>query len=127
MEKSEKKLLREMICIMCPASCRLTVEKAGENGEYIICGNTCANGKNYALNEMTDPKRIVTAVVASDSKKVPCIPVKTDSPLKMPLIHELLQELFSMQLSVPVKCGDVVIKDYKNTGVNVLVTRNVEE
>ena len=100
----------------------------GENaGEYLVCGNHCKGGVNYALNEMRDPKRIVTAVVRSDSRKIACIPVKTTAPLKMGLIDELLQELFSMKISVPVKCGDVLIKDYKNTGVDIVATRTVEE
>lgn len=127
MEKNEKMTVRKMICIMCPASCHLEVTENGEKGEYLVSGNTCPGGKNYALNEMRDPKRIVTAVVNSDSRKVPCIPVKTDSPLKMDLIEPLLQELFSIKISVPAKCGDIVLENYKNTGVNILVTRSVEE
>lgn len=123
----EKKIIRNMICIMCPASCHLEVAEGESVGEYTVCGNHCKGGVNYALNEMRDPKRIVTAVVRSDSRKIVCIPVKTSAPLKMGLIDELLQELFSMKISVPVKCGDVLIKDYKNTGVDITVTRTVEE
>lgn len=129
--ENENAIIRRMICIMCPASCHLEVKKGEETGEgkeeYIICGNHCAGGKNYALNEMRDPKRIVTAVVRSDSRKIPCIPVKTDSPLKMEYMDALLQELFSRELSCPVKCGEIVISDFKNTGVNVVVTRSVED
>ena len=125
--ETEKKIIRNMICIMCPASCHLEVAEGENAGEYLVCGNHCKGGVNYALNEMRDPKRIVTAVVRSDSRKIACIPVKTSAPLKMGLIDELLQELFSMEISVPVKCGDVLIKDYKNTGVDIVATRTVEE
>ena len=126
MEKSENPFVRSMVCIMCPASCRLEVSK-GANGEYLVSGNNCQGGKNYALNEMRDPKRIVTAVVRSDSKIGPCIPVKTDFPLKMTLIDDLLSELFSMKVTVPVHCGDVLMRDYRGTGVSVLATRSVEK
>ncbi|MBR2365056.1 MAG: DUF1667 domain-containing protein [Lentisphaeria bacterium] len=127
MENSENTVIRKMICIMCPASCHLEITEKGKEGEYLVTGNRCPGGKNYALNEMRDPKRIVTAVVASDSTKIPCIPVKTDLPLQMDLIRGLLQKLFSMKIHVPVQCGDVLIKNYKDTGVSVVITRSVEE
>ena len=125
--ESGKKIIRTMICIMCPASCHLEVAEGENAGEYMVCGNHCKGGINYALNEMRDPRRIVTAVVRSCSRKIACVPVKTSAPLQMGLIDELLQELFSMQIPVPVKCGDVLIKNYRNTGVDIVATRTVEE
>ncbi|MBO5761673.1 MAG: DUF1667 domain-containing protein [Lentisphaeria bacterium] len=126
MEK-ENKVIRDMVCIMCPASCHLEVREGAEKGEYDIHGNQCPGGKKYALNEMCAPKRIVTAVVSSDSKCIACIPVKTDQSLPMELIEPLLQELYQMKISVPVRSGDILIKNYKNTGVDIVITRSVEK
>lgn len=127
MENGKNKLIRNMVCIMCPASCHLEVRQGNTKEEYIISGNNCPGGKNYAVNEMCDPRRIVTAVVSSNSKKIPCIPVKTDKALPVRLIDSLLQELYKMQISVPVRRGDILIQNYKGSGVSVVITRSVEE
>ena len=43
----------ELTCIVCPLGCRMTVEKDGDN--FIVTGNTCPRGKEYAVKELTNP------------------------------------------------------------------------
>ena len=42
-------------CIVCPMSCRITVEEQEEGMK--VAGNGCGRGKEYAMNEHTLPKR----------------------------------------------------------------------
>lgn len=115
----------EKICIQCPAGCHLTI--TGENGNYEVTGNNCPRGKVYALNEMTDPRRTVTASVPVHSEITPCLPVKTDAPLPMRMISELLQKIYQMRLELPAQAGMVLIQNYENTGINVVLTRGAEK
>ena len=106
------------ICINCPAGCHLEIEKEGE--KITVTGNTCPRGIKYAQQELTDPRRVVTAVVFAEGKRHLCIPVKTTAPVPMDLIPELLQQLFATKAALPVEIGEVIIKDYKNTGIDVI-------
>lgn len=117
---------KELICIGCPAGCRLTAVKKAD-GSFAVAGNACPRGKTYAISEMTDPQRIVTACVPADSEKTPCLPVKTDAPLPMALIPDLLKQLYTMKLELPAARGTVIIRDFAGSSVNVVLTRGADE
>ena len=51
---------RELTCIGCPMGCRLTAEFNGTEVTEVT-GNGCAVGARYAREELTNPKRMVTA------------------------------------------------------------------
>ncbi|HNT88726.1 MAG TPA: DUF1667 domain-containing protein, partial [Candidatus Hydrogenedentes bacterium] len=70
-------------------------------------------------------KRIVTAVVRTDSDTVPFVPVKTDKPLVMDLIPKLIEELYRRETRLPVRAGDVLLEDFADTGVRVCFTRTI--
>lgn len=114
---------RNFICIVCPAGCTINANDSG--GKLVISGNKCPRGKKYVEGELTSPERTVTAVVRTNSGELPFVPVRTDKPISKKLVNELLREIYSMQLAVPLQNGDVIIKDFKNTGVNVKITRTV--
>ena len=42
--------MKEYTCIVCPRSCRITVEE--KDGELVITGNTCKRGYEFAKNEI---------------------------------------------------------------------------
>ncbi len=109
-------------CIMCPKGCSLILDTQS----MLVTGNSCPKGEEYAVSEYTCPKRVVTATVVCDGlDSVKRIPVKTDAPIDMKLIDALLSDLYQLHIAAPVAVGDVVIQDYKQTGVNVVVTRSI--
>lgn len=112
----------ERICINCPAGCHLTITRK-EDGSLEVTGNTCPRGKAYGISELTDPRRTVTASVPVRSEKTPCLPVKTDAPLPVAFIPALLQKIYSMRVELPVSAGTVLIRNFENTSVNVVLTR----
>ena len=112
----------KLVCIACPNGCRLTVTESEKNIE--VNGNKCPRGEEYGRNEILNPKRIVTAVVKTDSDKIPYLPVKTDAPLPKELVYDLLREIYKAKTSTPIKRGTIIIKNFKNTGVNVVNTRS---
>jgi CxxC motif-containing protein len=113
-----------MICIACPLGCRLTVGRSAA-GELSVTGNRCPKGVAYAEEETMSPKRIVTAVVRTDSEAFPYAPVRTDMPLPRALAAGLLQDLYSRRVSLPVRMGAVLIENVAGTGVKVIVTRSL--
>lgn len=110
----------EKICIVCPAGCRLSIKE--ENGSFVVEGNTCPRGKAYGENEMRDPRRTVTFSVRTTSSSMPCIPVKTTKPLPKALIGELLEVLKKCRITPPVRRGEILLKDFRSTGTDVIFT-----
>ncbi|MBE6365992.1 MAG: DUF1667 domain-containing protein [Lentisphaerae bacterium] len=113
----------ELICISCPQGCHLTAVEA--NGSVTVSGNRCPRGEVYAKQELTDPRRMVTAVMPSDNKKHPFIAVRTTAPYPKAKIPALLNRLYAMTIKTPVKNGDIIIADIDNSGIGVIVTENI--
>ena len=110
------------ICISCPAGCHLEIEK--DQDRISVTGNTCPRGEKYAVSELTDPRRTVTAIVFAEGEKRICIPVKSAAPVPMALIPELLKKLFSTRVPLPVETGQVIIKNFNSSGIDIIATSN---
>ena len=115
---------KNLICIVCPAGCRLSAEK-DDSGKISVSGNKCPKGSEYAMKELCNPERIVTAVVKTDSEELPFIPVRTDKAISRELVTSLLKTIYSMNIKVPVRRGDVLVKDFQSSGVNVVFSRSL--
>ena len=115
---------KELICIGCPLGCNLTVQMEGGN-VVSVSGNTCKRGDDYARKEMTDPRRIVTSTVRVNGGRLPVVSVKTASDIPKNKIAECLLQLKGVEVSAPVKIGDVVLKNAAGTGVPFVATKEV--
>ncbi len=116
-------MTRNMICIGCPMGCELTVEV--EDGKAVsVTGNTCGIGKKYAETEVSAPTRMVTSTVMSDAGKP--VPVKTRSQVPKDKIFDVVREIKSATVRLPVRIGDVAVGNAAGTGVDVIVTKNTE-
>lgn len=116
---------KKFTCIVCPQGCSIKVTVNGD--ETTITGNKCPRGLAYVKEELSDPKRTVTAVVRTDSPNLHFLPVRTDKPITRKLVFKLLKKIYSLTVNVPLKNGDVIIENYENTGVNVKITRSLEK
>ncbi len=117
---------KNMICICCPVGCRLEV-KLAKDGEITVNGNRCPRGEVYGIEEITAPKRVVTAVVRTDSEKVRYAPVRTSAPLPKEKIGGLLRSLYRLEVKAPITAGNIVITNFENTGVDIIFTRTIEQ
>ena len=118
---------REMICICCPRGCRLVAEREDENANWEVSGNQCPRGAAYAVQELTNPCRVVTAVVKTDSSEIMFLPVRTDRPCPRGEIAALLNKLYTITVNVPVRRGDVVAHDVNGTGIDVVASETIEK
>lgn len=130
--------MKTMICIVCPRGCRLEV---GDAPDFPVTGNGCERGVRYARDEMTFPMRTVTATVRCEPEQcatesvervgdvrdyVPRrVPVRTAGRIPKGLAVELARELSLMTVTLPVRAGDVLVKDWNKTGVAIIVTRDI--
>jgi CxxC motif-containing protein len=113
---------KELVCIACPLGCRLVVS-TDASAETTVTGNRCARGEAYGKEEVLAPKRILTAVVPTDSARFPCAPVRTDHPIRREKAGALLADLYRRTVTLPVREGQVLIEDFD--GARVLFTRTL--
>ena len=113
---------KELICINCPVGCRLTVEEGG--GELCVHGQGCARGAEYAKNELTDPRRMVTCLVRVEGADMP-LSVKTERAVPKGLIFECIKEIKALVLTAPIEIGSVVLENIAGTGINAIATKSV--
>ena len=79
-------MVKELICIVCPRGCHLTVDTELEK----VTGNTCKRGEIYGLNEVKNPTRIVTSTVKIDGCDNIVVPVKTEEPIPKGMIFDVM-------------------------------------
>lgn len=113
---------RELTCIVCPRGCALSVELDDNGGVISVSGNICPRGKTYAINECTNPQRVVTSTVrCADGCVVSC---KTSSTVPKGLMFEVMKAINTTIAPSDVKIGDVVIENVLGTGADVVITSN---
>ena len=120
-------MTKEFVCIVCPNSCHLTVTE--ENGEIKVSGNSCKRGKEHGINEFTRPMRMLTSTVAITGGLLPRLSVVSTGVVPKDQVNDCLQQIYGVTVKAPVRCGDVIIENILNTGVDIVAskTMNVKE
>ena len=113
---------REMICIVCPKGCALTVEYDGQD-VHSVTGNTCKRGEAYAVAECLHPERTVTSTMRAVDGSV--IPVKTDRPLPKEKMFDCMALIDSITVQSPVKVGQVLAANILGTDVNIVAAKTL--
>lgn len=114
----------ELICVTCPMGCTLDVTHEGET-IIDVDGATCKRGVDYAKEELTDPRRMVTTTVRVAGGLHPLLPVYTSAPIPKARIFDLLAAIRQVEVQAPLKVGDVVLEDVVDTEVDVLASRDM--
>lgn len=115
--------IRKMTCINCPMGCSIEVAVLGE--EITVTGNKCKRGQTYGINEVRDPRRIVTSTIKVLGGDKPLTAVKTDREIPKKIIFEIMEEINRVSVVAPVKIGDVLIENVLGTGANIVATSRV--
>lgn len=121
MEKIIKK------CKVCPIGCQLIItENLLDPSGYTVEGNSCNRGKDFAIDEITKPSRVVTGKVILRNGPMGHLPVKTTGVIPKNKVEECLKIINSTEVSAPVNKGDVIIKNILGLGVDVVAQRKVK-
>lgn len=115
--------VKSFVCIRCPIGCQLTVNIGKE---ITVTGNTCKRGYDYAVSEVTNPTRIVTATALLIGGTIERAPVKTDAPIPKGMMMDVMAQINALKLTAPVKIGDIAIENVLGTGSNIVITRNID-
>lgn len=117
--------MKQMItCISCPVGCRMEV--VTENGQFVsVSGNSCKRGEVYGRQESISPERMVTAVVQINGSQMP-LSVKTKAPIPKKDIARCMREIRALQLSAPIRIGQIVLENVCSSGIPVIATKTVE-
>ncbi|NJE76521.1 DUF1667 domain-containing protein [Thermococcus sp. ES12] len=118
---SEVKKFR-LTCIICPLGCTIEVTMEGDRITGIT-GCTCPRGEEYAVQEVTEPKRVVMSVVKVKGGMFPTVSVKSDRPVPKELIPKIMRELAGVEVEAPVRVGQVIVENILGTGANIVATR----
>lgn len=116
---------KDMICIVCPRGCNLTVTK-NDQDEFQVSGNFCKRGVKYGISEVVNPVRQVTSTVKIEGAAHPRLPVITDHEIPKDLIFKVMNEINQVEIQAPIKCGDIIIKGILNTDVNIIASRSMD-
>ena len=114
-------------CIVCPRSCRITVtgEPGAVAGNLVVSGEGCRRGRDYVLAEHTHPVRTLTTTVAITGAPLRRLAVQSTAPVPRELLRECLAQVNAVQVTAPVRMGDVIVADVCGTGVDVVAARDV--
>ena len=115
--------MRNLVCIECPIGCSLTAEKTGE--QWDVKGNRCVKGADFAINEITDPRRSISSTVRTNFKTVPRLSVRTQGEVPLNTIFAVMEQINSVSLDHPVHIGEVIIENVSNTGIDVIATSDL--
>ena len=116
---------RSYLCIGCPLGCRLEVDESPGGDIVEIRGFACRKGKEYAVQEHTDPRRLVTTTVAAEGGRWPRLPVRTIDAVPKDLVRAVCQSLARVEVRAPVQIGDVIVADVLGTGTDVVASRDL--
>ena len=113
--------MKEFTCIVCPRGCRLTIED-----KLHVTGNSCPRGAQYAKDEVTNPKRMITSIMRVKNRENTVVSVKTSNSIPKGMIFEVMEEINKVGVNAPTHIGDIAIKNVLNTGVDILITKNID-
>ncbi|MFA7376409.1 MAG: DUF1667 domain-containing protein [Acholeplasmataceae bacterium] len=114
-------MTKTMTCVRCPIGCQLMIH------DNEITGNRCKRGYEYARQELSCPKRLVTTTIKTTSKVNPRLPVKTDDMIEKKYVFDVILEARKLTVSPPVNIGDILIENLFKTGVNLVSTKKIDE
>lgn len=117
----------ELTCVCCPMGCSLLVEKASDAEATYLSGAGCARGKKYGVREAIRPERVVTTTVFVAGVAEP-LSVRTSAPVPRELMGQVVvaAKRAAEACALPVRTGDVVVRNVCGTGADVIATKDVE-
>ena len=116
--------IRELTCIGCPMGCQLRATL--EDGVVTaVTGNTCPRGKEFAISEMTAPKRTICSTVRTAFADAPVLPVRVSADIPKDRIFDVMDAIRAVTVTERIGRGDVVIPNVLGLGVDVIATSSL--
>ena len=117
-------MTRTFTCIVCPNGCEITAQYEGAEVSSVT-GATCPKGKDYVLQELTDPRRTIATSVPVDEGELPLVSVRLNRPIPKKDIFRVMEAVNGLRLRAPTAIGQVVLPNVCGLGADVIVTKSV--
>lgn len=111
-----------IICIGCPLGCEVSLTLGDKEKVCRIQGNSCKEGKDYALEEYRNPARVLTTALRTKDSNRPLLPVKTTKAVLKTHLAQCMSALSKVKVAPPIKIGEVIIANLIGTGADVIAT-----
>ncbi len=115
---------RKLTCIVCPSGCAVDAY-TDDRGQLVISGAKCKRGKDYAYQEIVDPRRTIATSMVIAGGGLPLCSVRLSKPIPKKQIFEVMDAIRTQHLCAPVQIGDIAIADVCGTGSDVIVTKSI--
>lgn len=121
-------LKKDLVCIICPNGCQLDIvyEESPELKILEIDGCTCEKGEEYATQEIINPMRSIASSIVVENGDFPLVSVRTDAPIPLGKIFEVMETIKQKRISAPVYIGDKLIQNPAGVDCNIVATRHVQ-
>lgn len=118
---------KTLICICCPIGCTIEAELEG-NHVLSVHGNSCPRGEKYAKSELSNPVRTLTSTVrlTGSATGAAVVPVRSAREIPKGKMLDCMKELSRVSIPAPVHIGDTALKNAAGTGVDIVVTRDMQ-
>ena len=105
---------KAMVCIVCPKGCRMSAI-VGQNASGLtkiisISGFACNRGKDYAEQEILEPRRILTTTVKTEGAAQKRLAVRSDREIPLDKLRQVVAELRKLRIVPPVSAGVCIAK-----------------
>lgn len=112
--------MTELVCIICPKGCRLTVDDS-----LHVSGHSCPRGEIYGKGEASHPVRVVTSTVRVAEGMYRRCPVKTNRAIPKEMVIKAVELLDKVCIRAPVDIGQIIIQNVLGTGADFIATRKI--
>lgn len=112
-------------CTICPNGCEIEVNYTTKE-DAVLTGYACKRGITYAINECFEPMRTFTASVKISGSDRRVLPVRTTDPIPKDSLMKAAEALKEISLTVPVKCGDVIVENFLGTNSKLIAAMSLE-
>jgi CxxC motif-containing protein len=119
----------ELTCVVCPNGCPIVVEVDDDETAVVtrVQGNTCKRGEAWARQEVENPMRTIASSVLVRGGDFPLASVRTNRPIPVAKIGQVMEEIKRLSLEAPVEMGYVAMHSPAGCDTDIIVTRNVGE
>ena len=113
---------REFTCIVCPRGCHIEVDD-----NLNVTGNSCPRGKEYVLNEIKNPMRVVTSTIRVTNRPMCVVSVKTTNAIPKSKIFDLMEVINTLKVHAPTHVGDVVCDKPLGLDTKIVITKAIKQ
>lgn len=117
---------KQITCIICPNGCELSVEWENQSIKN-ISGALCKRGKEYAAQEIQNPKRTIASLVKVTNGEIPLVSVRTTKAVPKEKIFDVMKEIKKLEINAPVKINQVIVKNILGLDSDIIATKFVEK